>query len=505
MASEERDRSFDQALRRHLRSAAPANEAANAPAASTSETSACLDAETLAAYHERSLLPGELNSSKEHIVGCKKCQLILSHLEETDAIALEASEEEKVFRENRPASGAAAESRAAAPMAAVAGRAEQKPIADTSRPDRTRRLRLLHGTRWRWLAPAGAVAAGLLVWIALHENQPALHSVSEESKIAKNLPPPAPPIPAKRTLPTPPSSDNARTVRPLPNEVASSDGRAESYGRAQKQKQVLTAPSKAAPVTAYADKESGLRKDVGREKGDVLRRAEPERDLDAKTVNGAVEQKVELQAQAPPPSRSESPAQVQAQEQASNIQNQTNANMQKVPGPAPLGQATEARRMKAASPATAAPAPPTPAPGGVAGATMNYQNADSLQLTKMSDARLIVAPGSNVLWRTGPRGLIEFSSDMGTSWSRQTSGVLVDLVAGSAVSDKVCWVVGRAGAVLLTTDGGAHWKTLAFPLTEDLGGIRATEALHATVWNLRHTKSFETTDGGVTWKRAANP
>jgi hypothetical protein len=505
MASEERDRSFDQALRRHLRSAAPANEAANGPAASTSETSACLDAETLAAYHERSLLPGELNSSKEHIVGCQKCQLILSHLEETDAIALEASEEKKVFRENRPASVAAPASRAAAPMAAVAGRAEQKPIADTSRPDRTRRLRLLHGTRWRWLAPAGAIAAGLLVWIALHENQPALHSVSEESKIAKNLPASTPPIPPKPALATPPSSNAIRTTQPVPNEVASSDGRAESYGLAQKQKQVLTAPSKAAPVTAYADKESVLRKDARREKGDVLRRAEPERDLDAKTVNGAVEQKVELQAQAPPPSRSESPAQVQAQEQASNIQNQTNANMQKVLGPAPLGQATEARRMKASSPATAAPVPPTPAPGGVAGTTMNYQSADSLQLTKMSDARLIVAPGSTVIWRTGPAGLIEFSSDKGTSWSPQTSGVLVDLVTGSAASDKVCWVVGRAGAVLRTTDGGAHWKTLAFPLTEDLGGIRATDALHATVWNLRHTKSFETTDGGVTWKRAANP
>lgn len=505
MASEERDRSFDQALARHLRSASPANEAANAPAGSASETSACLDAETLAAYHERSLLPGELNSSKEHIVGCKKCQLILSHLEETDGIALEASEEEEVFRENRPASVAAAASRAAAPTAAVAGHAEQKPIADTSRPDRTRRLRLLHGTRWRWLAPAGAIAAGLLVWIALHENQPALHAVSEESKIAKNLPASTPPILAQPALATPPSSNTIATTQPVPNEVASSNGRAESYGLAQKQKQVLTAPSKAAPVTAYADKESGFGKDAGREKGDVGRRAEPERDLDAKTVNGAVQQKVEFEAQAPRPSRAESPAQVQAQEQASNIQNQTNANMQKVLGPAPLGQATEARRMKASSPATAAPAPPTPAPGGVAGTTMNYQSADSLQLTRMSDARLIVAPGSTVIWRTGPAGLIEFSSDKGTSWSRQTSGVLVDLVTGSAVSDQVCWVVGRAGAVLLTTDGGAHWKTLAFPLTEDLGGIRATDALHATVWNPRHTKSFETTDGGVTWKRAANP
>jgi hypothetical protein len=26
------------------------------------------------------------------------------------------------------------------------------------------------------------------------------------------------------------------------------------------------------------------------------------------------------------------------------------------------------------------------------------------------------------------------------------------------------------------------------------------DALHATIWNLRNTKTFETADGGATWK-----
>jgi len=93
----------------------------------------------------------------------------------------------------------------------------------------------------------------------------------------------------------------------------------------------------------------------------------------------------------------------------------------------------------------------------------------------------------------------------GSSWSRQISGVLVDLLTGSAPSDQVCWIVGQVGAVLRTTDGGAHWKIIPSPLAEDLGGIRATDALHATIWNARATKSFETSDGGLTWKPVPNP
>src|SRR5713226_3517348 len=93
MAPDERDRSFDRALTRHLRSAAPAGEAAGLPAVPASQGAVCPDSETLAAYHERSLLPEELNSWKQHIVGCAHCQMILAQLEATDAISLQSVEQ----------------------------------------------------------------------------------------------------------------------------------------------------------------------------------------------------------------------------------------------------------------------------------------------------------------------------------------------------------------------------------------------------------------------------
>src|SRR6266853_5787641 len=97
MAPDERDRSFDKALARHLRSTAPARQAAEMPGEFASQGGACPDPETLAAYHERSLLPEQLNSLKEHLVGCANCQTVLAHLETTDEISLQAAEEEQVF------------------------------------------------------------------------------------------------------------------------------------------------------------------------------------------------------------------------------------------------------------------------------------------------------------------------------------------------------------------------------------------------------------------------
>ncbi len=55
MGSDERDRRFDKALSRHLQASQGAADAAL-------QRGSCPDAETLAAYHERSLLPEELNS-----------------------------------------------------------------------------------------------------------------------------------------------------------------------------------------------------------------------------------------------------------------------------------------------------------------------------------------------------------------------------------------------------------------------------------------------------------
>ncbi len=190
MAPDERDRSFDKALARHLRSAAPAGEGARLPEAPASHTGACPDSEALAAYHERSLLPEQLNSLKEHIVGCGRCQAILVQLEATDEISLQAFEQEEVVAKGA-VSVLAARNVEVFPAAAPS----QSPrAAQAAPPKKSRRALLLRGARWQWLAPAGALAAGLLVWIALHENQPLSPPSLNHVQIAtKQAPPPPPP------------------------------------------------------------------------------------------------------------------------------------------------------------------------------------------------------------------------------------------------------------------------------------------------------------------------
>src|SRR5882672_8193048 len=171
MAPEDRDRNFDKAIARHLRSAAASSDSAK-QAPSTRE--ACPDTETLAAYHERALLPEELNSWKEHIVACAHCQELLAQLELTDNIPLNAAQEVEVF------------AMADAQHAPHAQKIETLPRPAARQGQRASRL--AHGVRWRWIAPAGAIAAGLLVWIALHEHESRFPN-SNEVKIAKNQEP----------------------------------------------------------------------------------------------------------------------------------------------------------------------------------------------------------------------------------------------------------------------------------------------------------------------------
>jgi hypothetical protein len=468
MAPDERDRSFDQALARHLRADNSLQDSASPSARDFGPAGECPGPETLAAYHERSLLLDEMNSWKEHIVGCANCQTILSHLEATDAIPWQAADEAKVLAREES-------------VHQVTASGHRHPSA---LPKQSRRARILRGARWQWLAPAGALAAGLLVWIALHEKQPLAPPNMNEIQVATKQAPPAPPPSVSGPAPEASPSLNAGRAKPqsAADEFASARPRA-SKGAAKadnKQEHLAQVSPRTSPVDK--EKERDLRKDARRADSVDLLRAQEELDRDGKIAGNA---------------RPES-AEVQLQTQAANaqLQNQSNANAPKVPGPAPLGQ-MEAKKMKAAS---APPTLPPPQSGVAGGIASSYNDSASLQIARaIANPRLISPPGSSVVWRAGRSGLIEFSKDGGSSWSRQTSGVLVDLLTGSAPSDQVCWIVGRAGAILLTTDAGAHWKVVQSPLAEDLGGARASDALHATIWNARLTKSFQTSDGGLTW------
>jgi len=132
------------------------------------------------------------------------------------------------------------------------------------------------------------------------------------------------------------------------------------------------------------------------------------------------------------------------------------------------------------------------------------KRADVLLKLSESNPQYIVAPDQKSGWRVGEAGKIERTTDHGKTWKAQTSGVAAELRTGSATSGKVCWVIGKAGTILLTTDGGKQWKQIASPIREDLGGIHALDALHASIWDVPNRKSYETSDGGLTWKPTAN-
>jgi hypothetical protein len=139
-----------------------------------------------------------------------------------------------------------------------------------------------------------------------------------------------------------------------------------------------------------------------------------------------------------------------------------------------------------------------------ANADVSWMSINGLSINRTGLNIQIPAPDGKKIWSLGPSGQILFSKDGGHSWLPQASGVSANLTGGSAPTDRVCWIAGAAGTLLLTKDGGKHWEVVATPIAGDLGGVRATDAKHASIWDLPHRVAYETADGGATWKQSAN-
>jgi hypothetical protein len=134
--------------------------------------------------------------------------------------------------------------------------------------------------------------------------------------------------------------------------------------------------------------------------------------------------------------------------------------------------------------------------GGVAGGKVAFATASEIR-----------SPQSDYRWRIVPPAGIQRSVDAGVTWSvvdpipakdaaGQPSSPVV-LTSGSSPSRDVCWIVGRAGIVLLTTDG-ATWQRRQIPEATDLAAVRAVDARTATV-TTADGRQFVTADGGVSW------
>ena len=112
---------------------------------------------------------------------------------------------------------------------------------------------------------------------------------------------------------------------------------------------------------------------------------------------------------------------------------------------------------------------------------------------------VIASPTASVVWRLPRAGVIEQSTDGGSTWVTQLSDEAIELTAGSAPTASVCWVVGRAGLILRAIDGRT-WERLPSPGVADFVAIEAADALTATVTASDGTR-YRTSDAGETWER----
>ncbi|HTF43827.1 MAG TPA: hypothetical protein VK641_08020, partial [Terriglobales bacterium] len=192
MSSGDQDKQFEDLLGRHVRRSVRDDAPEDCPAA-----------DVLAAYHDRSLSPEEMGSSKQHIASCNSCQEILAQLEATDEVAVPEEMFDHVLQvvavapvaavsrdemaEDMAAATAAAGVRTASPISISSSRSPL-PVAAAARRKYV-----------RWMAPAGAIAAGLLLWVVVRDNQAPKLSPSRPVEIAENRrdsagPPAQPPV-----------------------------------------------------------------------------------------------------------------------------------------------------------------------------------------------------------------------------------------------------------------------------------------------------------------------
>jgi photosystem II stability/assembly factor-like uncharacterized protein len=119
------------------------------------------------------------------------------------------------------------------------------------------------------------------------------------------------------------------------------------------------------------------------------------------------------------------------------------------------------------------------------------------QLRQQAAPVEFVSPDATQRWRA-IAGSIEYSQDGGRTWTAVRRNESDVITGGMSPVPLVCWVIGRAGLVLLTADG-TNFTPLPFPERVDLASIAAIDARRATV-TTADGRTFQTDDGGQNWR-----
>jgi hypothetical protein len=440
-------------------------EALECKPAGDAQSSACPDAETLAAYAEHGLSDREASRWEGHIADCSRCQKIIAGV----VISGENLEEASNKEQGSPA-----------PASVI-----RKPIPQPGAVEISRWPGFRH-----WWLPGLGLAAAVVLWFALHpallhqaSPQRAAATTGTSQGSAQGNP--------SASYTKPEETQMAQAQVPQPPEGIS--GAAGISGGTIRDSEEPPANSTADALKKSA--QQGSLQSEGQSEAQNARQTPP--------VSPAISEAP--RAAAPPVPEAKEKDSGAASAQTTDKKTQT---IDALAAPA------------AGAPAAAAPAAPAAEPAPKAGPTQDLarQLDISAGFSSTNQVRALAkivtspiefaSPNRSVLWRVGQAGLIENSSDQGQTWRPQASGVIADLLAGAAPSAKIAWAAGRGGIILRTEDG-EHWQRVMPPSFVNAAGaqnvappdwisIEARDELHATIVS-RDLHRYATADGGRTW------
>jgi hypothetical protein len=166
---------------------------------------------------------------------------------------------------------------------------------------------------------------------------------------------------------------------------------------------------------------------------------------------------------------------------------QRSADLQSAPAPAAAaGAIGEAARPAATSPA--------------GNAELRRERSVQTFSAALAPAQFeVVSPDPMTRWRAIGPSRVERSTNGGAQWQPATMPESATLTGGSSPSPSICWLVGRTGAVYVTTDG-VRFARVPFPERTDFVSIQAMDGRRATVSTI-DGRTFRTEDQGATWVR----
>jgi hypothetical protein len=343
--------------------------------------------------------------------------------------------------------------------------------------------------------------------------------------------------PRRDPLPTaaPPPPTAARD-----NQLAASAAPSSTPAEAAADKKVAQ-PEAAAAGDRESERKVPARADVSNQRAttllDELKKQEAKVKEKDSAAPGGVAETVTVVSQSPPVQTSqqqraqtaeETRALFRSAQQQTTQQQPTSPQQGQTQLPAPQQQSDAAARQRSADPTPTPPgSPPPPAAAASAPAAKPSADAvaneradraeqfgtrtgaggaglgrvstanDALKVSALFSVAVAAAPDGKTRWRIADR-FVQQSPDGGTTWSTQyTLDEGTQLVSGVAPSPTVCWIVGRSGAIVTTSDG-VTWRRVTFPFNVDLVAVTSADARTATVVTA-DKRVFVTTDGGARW------